>query len=380
MVSVQQHSELDALASYCTDDLHASPCAVVACAYRGRGGWYVDEGAAGLLAPGLEAANTSTVFDLASLTKPFSALTLARWVERGLLDWHTPLGVPLREAHGTPSATVPLVWLAAHRAGLQPHLPLYEPLEQGIAVDPAKALHSACNSRRPGCESPLSQEDGFPPVYSDLGYLLLGKAMVRASGMPLDTLIAQEVSTPLGLSVGSARQWRHRDPFFDNRVAPTEEIPWRGGLVRGAVHDENAWALAGHNTCAHAGLFGTASDIARLGIAVLEASRGGLPAWLSPSSLEPVLRVRKGGYLRAGFDSKSPVGSSAGPRASLDTFGHLGFTGTSLWIDPAVDVVTVLLTNRVCPTRHNMAIQKARPHIHDDLLGWGMSRRVEASQ
>jgi len=373
MEPLRQHPYLDALATWCVHTQQASPCAVVACAYPTPDGWRIDQGAAGHLAPGCSPANTNTVFDLASLTKPFAALTFARLVQQGLLDWNTPLDVPLREAHGTPSAKVPIGWLLAHRSGLEGHRPLYAPLERGQQIDRFAALREACNARRPECDAPLSHEDGYPPVYSDLGYLLLGEAMARASGLPVDNLIAREVCQPLNLPVRSARQWHQLDASFDHQVARTEHVAWRGGLLCGAVHDENAWALGREGACAHAGLFGTAIGVARFGMAVLDACNGRHPLWLMPSSLEPVLRVRQGGTLRAGFDGKSALGSTAGTRCSATTFGHLGFTGTSVWIDPTAGIVTVLLTNRVCPSRTSNALQRVRPKVHEALFAWGLT-------
>jgi CubicO group peptidase (beta-lactamase class C family) len=128
----------------------------------------------------------------------------------------------------------------------------------------------------------------------------------------------------------------------------------------GLVHDENAWALTGKGGSGHAGIFGTVDAVLTFGMAVL-AARDDL-SWL--------LRPRPGGSLLAGFDAKSPPPepSSAGGRAGPRTFGHLGFTGTSLWIDPDAGVVVSLLTNRVCPTRENVAIRAARPWAHDALF------------
>jgi len=147
---------------------------------------------------------------------------------------------------------------------------------------------------------------------------------------------------------------------------PTETVPFRGGEVRGVVHDENAWALSGHGLSGHAGLFGTATSVARFGAALLEALNGG-STWLDVTSLAPLLEERPGGSLRAGFDGKSADQSSAGSLVSSRSFGHLGFTGTSLWCDPEAERVLVLLTNRVCPTRNNLGIRAARPAVNDAL-------------
>jgi serine-type D-Ala-D-Ala carboxypeptidase len=149
--------------------------------------------------------------------------------------------------------------------------------------------------------------------------------------------------------------------------APTEDVAWRGGLVRGAVHDENAWALTGYGGSGHAGIFATVDAVLTFGEAVLDALGEGASAW-SGADLGWLVRERPGGTLRAGFDGKSPEGSSAGRVAGPRTIGHLGFTGTSLWIDPDAGAVVVLLTNRVSPSRANGAIREARPRVHDALF------------
>src|SRR6185503_15472672 len=101
-------------------------------------------------------------------------------------------------------------------------------------------------------------ERGFAAVYSDLGYLLVGEAIARAAGAPLDEVLEREVAVPLGAAIGSARRLRTRHAAFEASSAATEFAPWRGGVVRGFVHDENAWALSGDGSSGHAGLFGTA--------------------------------------------------------------------------------------------------------------------------
>jgi len=376
MIEPRRCQELDDVAAHCAMTMRAAPCASVACAYRMGGRWQLDVGAHGHLAPGESQVDPDTPFDLASVTKPVAALTLARLVRRGLVDWHMPLGVPVRDVHGTPSTTVPLSWLVAHRAGLEAHLPLYAPLEKGGQVNPFHALQQAGRARRASCQGEPSGT-GFPALYSDLGYLLLGEALARASAACLDDLFDQEVAAPLGLGIASVRKWRQQSPDFDRRVAPTENIPWRGGVVRGVVHDENAFAMAGDASCAHAGLFGTAGDVAALGAAILDAVHGLRDRWLTPEQIAPLVRKPPDGTLRAGFDGKSATGSSAGRRCSAETFGHLGFTGTSLWMDPTREVVVVLLTNRVHPTRDHLAIKSARPWVHEALFAWGDDCRSE---
>ncbi len=137
-------------------------------------------------------------------------------------------------------------------------------------------------------------------------------------------------------------------------------------MIAGAVHDENAWALTGHGGSGHAGIFATVDAVLTFGIAVLEALEGRGP--FGDRSLHDLVRERPGGTLRAGFDGKSEVSSSAGVRLGGRSFGHLGFTGTSLWLDPDAAVVVALLTNRVFPSRGNTAIREARPWAHDSLF------------
>jgi CubicO group peptidase (beta-lactamase class C family) len=252
----------------------------------------------------------------------------------------------------------------AHRAGLDAHRTLYAPLLGGdpSAMDGAVALREAAEARRPDAPGEPPAE-GFAPLYSDLGYALAGVALARAVGaLDAGEAIARLVLEPLGLGAraGTVRELAARGvagPF-----APTETVAWRGGPIVGAVHDENAWALTGQGGSGHAGIFATLGAVLTFGRAMLDALDG-------PEDLAWLVRERPGGTLRAGFDGKSapPEASSAGLRMGPRAFGHLGFTGTSLWIDPDTRIVVALLTNRVCPTRDHLGIRAARPWAHDRL-------------
>jgi serine-type D-Ala-D-Ala carboxypeptidase len=323
-------------------------------------------GAAGRL-PGSLPAGIETVFDLASVSKPLLACTVARLAARGELGFDAPLGDLLPEARGSRSERSSLELLLSHRAGLDGHRPLFAPLLSGRPLLRRRALSVAADARRADCVG-TAPPGGFPPVYSDLGYLLVGAALEFQTGEPLDALIEREVARPLGLGLGSARQLRGRSADFARLVAPTEVVPARGGQVRGVVHDENAWALSGHGASGHAGLFGAVGDVLELGRALL-AALAGASDWLPRAAVERLVEPRPGGTLRAGFDGKSEGPSSAGERCGSRAFGHLGFTGTSLWCDPEAGTATVLLTNRVYPTRENTRIRGARPLVHDALFG-----------
>ena len=318
---------------------------------------------------------TDALFDLASVTKPMTAVAIAR----ARMDRRAPIATWIPEARGTPSERVPLELFLAHRAGLDGHRSLYAPLLRGQSVDIPAALRTAAMARRddaPG-ESP---PEGFAPVYSDLGYILAGVALARAVGtVDAGEAIAKLVLEPLGLAddAGTVRDLAARGrhgPFV-----PTEEMGFRGGRIVGAVHDENAWALTGLGGSGHAGIFGTVDAVLTFGEAVHDAIRDTIhdplgepvgettPAAFHPVELRWLVRERPGGTLRAGFDGKSPKDSSAGPSMSPRSFGHLGFVGTSLWIDPDAHRVVVLLSNRVFHGRHSAAIRSARPEAHEAL-------------
>jgi CubicO group peptidase (beta-lactamase class C family) len=310
--------------------------------------------------------NVGVLFDLASVTKSMMAVAAAR----SGIDPGTPLGALLAEARGTASENVPLDLFLAHRAGLAAHRPLYGPLVRGEVVDPWSALRDASDARRPDAMG-APPAGGFAALYSDLGYVLAGEAIARTLGFAdAGAAIGRLVLEPLGIAdrAGTVRDLRARG--VDGPFAPTEDVAWRGGVVQGAVHDENAWALTRDGGSGHAGIFGTVDAVLTFGQAVLDAlerpGRRGAP-W-GASDLSWLVRERPGDTLRAGFDGKSPEGSSAGTRMGPRAFGHLGFTGTSLWIDPDARVVVALLTNRVHPTRENVGIRAARPRVHDALF------------
>jgi CubicO group peptidase (beta-lactamase class C family) len=346
-----------------------SPLAAAGVAVQGAGGGWAEE----------TGGDEGVFFDLASVTKPMTAVAAAM---AGLRE--QVLGSLVADARGTPSDDVSVELFLAHRAGLEGHIPLYEPLLRGETVDRRAALRTAARARRPDAQGRPPQE-GFAPVYSDLGYALAGEALARAAGArDAGEAIDRLVLLPMGIAgeAGTVRELRSRG--ITGPFAPTETVAWRGGPVVGAVHDENAWALTGEGGSGHAGVFGTVRAVLAFGKAVLAASQRGELEWL--------VRERPGGTLRAGFDGKSADGSTAGPkgtvatrssagaRMSLRAFGHLGFTGTSLWIDPDARVVVVLLTNRVCPTRKHLAIRAARPWAHDALFERGMALALGPSQ
>ncbi len=294
-------------------------------------------------------ANANAWFDLASITKTVTALSASLLADRGTLSLDAPVEHFLPELRGTRGGGSSLRHHLAHRAGLVPHVPLFDESERGVPLCRDVALARAATAAR------TAELDAA--VYSDLGYILVGAALERITGAPLDELGTDILGQTAEL--GSVREARRNHPSIT--WVPTEWVAERGGRLEGVVHDDNAWALEGRGLAGHAGLFGTLDGVLRLGGRFLAATRGGEP-WTN--AVRAMTRRWETGSFRMGFDGVSPR-SSAGSLASENTFGHLGFTGTSLWVDPSRSAVVVLLTNRVFFGRDPTRIKATRPRVHD---------------
>ncbi len=316
---------------------------------------------AGRLAPGELEVALATPYDLASLTKPFVAVSALRLAQKRQVDLSAPVSRHLPELEGTQGGESSLTALLSHRAGLSAWAGLYREHSAlpGSAEMKRFMLHAAATRVDPSAAS-----GAIDSVYSDLGYIVAGEALTRAAGMALDQLVRREVTGPLGIDQHVFYAARLREAEREDlraRAAPTEACGYRGRIVRGEVHDENAYAFGG--IAGHAGLFGNANAVLSFGLAVLDALEG-RSRWLDLALLHWALAPRGGGYV-VGWDTKSPEDSSAGQLFSERSFGHLGFTGTSLWCDPTRRLCAVLLSNRVHPTRDNVAIRVFRPRFHD---------------
>lgn len=288
------------------------------------------------------AVQTDTIYDLASLTKVVVTTTMAMiLVGRNGLDLATPVAAFLPGFKGGGRERVTLWHLLTHSSGL----PAWAPLYQRISGRPAYLKHIE--------NTPLACEPGSQSVYSDLGFILLGEVLERLAGEALDVFARRAILEPLGMRDTLYSPW----PELLTRIAPTERDPWRGRLLRGEVHDENAFALGG--VAPHAGLFGTAPDLACFAQMILD---GGVHEGKRLVARETIERFTRragvpGSSRALGWDTPGP-GSSAGALLSSESFGHTGFTGTSLWIDPTRRLFLILLTNRVHPTRANDAVPK----------------------
>ena len=337
----------------------ATPGGVLLVARRGA---VVLDHAAGRLTydEGSLATTPSTIYDLASLTKVIATTTLLmRRVEADALDLDAAAASYLPELKESAVGGATLRDLLAHSSGLPCCTELFRELGEDLDRDEARGRYL---EHIAGTELAVARRERA--IYSDLGVLLLGEILERGSDRGLALQVEEEVLEPLGLiDTGYVPPEELRE-----RIAPTEFDSWRGRLPHGEVHDENTLALGG--IAPHAGLFGTARDVAVLGQAMLN---GGVYGERRLADSETVaLFTRRAelvpGSSRAlGWDTPSDP-SSAGRYFSARSFGHTGFTGTSLWIDPELDLIVVLLTNRVHPTRENIAIRRLRPAIHDAVV------------
>ena len=299
-------------------------------------------------------AVSDTIYDLASLTKVVATTTMAMiLVDEGRLDLDKAVGDYLPRFAGAGKDRVTVRHLLTHSSGVDWWAPLYEELE-------GKAAYVARIQ-----QMDLVYEPGSKTVYSDLGLILLGEVLERVAGQPLDVFARQRIFRPLGMADTMFRPPAQLHP----RIAPTEHDPWRGRVLRGEVHDENAFALGG--VAPHAGLFSTAGDLARFAQMMLNGGVFEHRRIISRSTVAEFTRLAgvPDSSRALGWDTKSPEGySSAGSLFSGRSFGHTGFTGTSLWIDPERELFVILLTNRVHPTRANKLIREARPAIADAVV------------
>lgn len=309
--------------------------------------------------PDSTAVALDTVYDLASLTKVIVPTTVAmQLVEAGTLDLDAPVASYLPEfAEGDPRKVgVTVRDLLTHCSGMPPVFPGHFPAfaaARGIPNDRDQIV-GAC------VRMPLDYEPRTQVAYSDLGVITLGAVLEFLAGARLDRLADERVVGPLGLRSTGYNPPPERWP----EIAPTEVDPWRGRILQGEVHDECAWAMGG--VSAHAGLFGSAPDLASFGKALLN---GGTLAGRRLVGADTLARFatrdgRVPGSDRALGWQVASVDNSAGSGLSSQAFGHTGFTGTSLWIDPPRQLVVVLLTNRVHPRRENTGIVGFRPALH----------------
>jgi serine-type D-Ala-D-Ala carboxypeptidase len=334
------------------------------------------EAAAGRVSRDPEAAAVSlnTVFDLASLTKPLAtALALMRLTGEERLSPTASLGGVLPGGWLPPDKTpLTLTSLLTHRAGLPAWRPLYREVLQAPPDQRSGLL------ARLAAAAPLEHPPDTATVYSDLGFMLLQAVVESVSGAGLNKFCREKIYLPLGLVSLGFRSLLGRDeaghatqnpkPKTQNHLtyAATEPGLIPGRQIFGEVHDENAWAAGG--VAGHSGLFGTGPEVFALLAALYRAYTGETAGPLNPETVKRFLTVPPGATRALGFDTPGPAAAqcSCGRYFSPASVGHLGFTGTSFWLDLASGQMIVLLTNRVHLGRDDKAgIQAFRPRFHE---------------
>ncbi len=319
---------------------------------------------------------TATVFDVASLTKVIGLTTeIMMLVQAHRVDLDAPAHRYVPAFHDT---TITVRQLLTHSSGLPAWKPLYQQVRPSAARPPKAGEIDKLRARMFALVNaePLETPPGTRMVYSDLGAMVLTQVAEHVTGERIDRWQADHIFGPLGM-----RDTRYRPPAsWLPRIAPTEvDTAWRGRLVHGEVHDENAASMGGIS--GHAGLFSTAGDMAKFAEYLLtqlegagrrDSGTGGRTrpgrAISLPDSATVAMftAVEDSAFSNRALGWEVPNGqNSSGSKLSRRAFGHTGFTGTSIWIDPGQDLFVILLTNRVNPTRENTQIFEVRRRVAD---------------
>lgn len=293
------------------------------------------------------------IFDMASVTKCVATATACMLLyERGRLDLDAPVQKYLPEFAGTGKEKITIRHLLTHSSGLMAYRRYFLEFHA-----PGEIVKTILNE---ALENPV----GTKTVYSDLGIILMGKIVEKLSGQTLEVFCREQIFTPLKMS----ETFYNPPPQFLARIPPTEFDSWRGRMVHGQVHDENAFALGG--VSGHAGLFSTARDLAAFLFMLLNNGAYDGGRLLKPETIALFTsrqNVVSGSSRGLGWDTadgKNSAGSIMSPRA----FGHTGFTGTSLWTDPEKNMFVILLSNRVHPTRNNQKLLPFRAKLHNAVM------------
>ncbi len=307
-----------------------------------------------------QATRIDTFYDLASLTKPLATtLAVLKLVAAGKLKLEDCLGDVLPSFIDTEKRVIEIQHLLCHTAGLPDWRPYYQSLSNMPLSDRSAALQK-CLMREPLVAEPSSE-----CRYSDIGFMILHWLVESLSGKHMDIFVHDQLYRPLGISdLFYLPSKQSRPPRL---FAATERCEWRERLLIGAVHDENAYAMGG--VAGQSGLFGTAAAVHQLLCALLDIYHEDVIEPLLPSAL--VRQAFAGcsvGQRAFGFDRPEPDGSSSGDRFSQSSIGHLGFTGTSFWVDLKQGIIVILLSNRVHPSRSNEAIKTFRPRLHNAIM------------
>lgn len=312
-----------------------------------------------------EAMTRDTIFDLASLTKVLGTSALAALlVERKWISWNTPVKSIFPADY--PHTEIRIGHLLSHTGGYQAWAPFWQNLRDYFQNSIGKDIEKVSIAMRQEkmrdlvLTYPLQHPVNQIATYSDISFLVLGFALEEVIRLPLYKAIERWVWMPMGLE-DSFFQLLDKKPSLHLPFAATERCLWRGRVLEGEVHDDNCWAMGGYG--GHAGAFSTAQDILKFvrnlfgGFFSLEILQ---KMWTRVVLTSPSERT-------LGWDTPSGLEPSTGKYFSSNTVGHLGFTGTSLWIDLQVGLAVTLLSNRVHPNRENDKFRPFRAQFHDCL-------------
>jgi CubicO group peptidase (beta-lactamase class C family) len=315
------------------------------------------------LYPGKKVLTKEFFFDLASLTKPLATtLAILCLMKQGKISLQSKLSQLLPNSTISPDKRdIALHHLLGHTSGLPDYRPYFKKLIKYPENERVAKLSEYI------LKEPLATKPGEKAVYSDIGFMLLGQLVERISGKRLDDFVRESIYAPLGLgSTVFFNPLHHKRT--DVEFVATEKCPWRKKVLVGEVHDDNAWTVNG--VAGHAGLFGDIKSVLEICIALLDQwhGRSEHPYYTNKDLKKCFVKQREDSCWGLGFDTPSKQGSSSGRFFSEKSFGHLGFTGTSFWVDPEKDLVVILLTNRVHPNRDNHKIKEFRPLFHDAVI------------
>jgi len=335
------------------------------------GGEIIFTKAAGILSTAASNApvRVNSIFDLASLTKPFATtLAVMRLVDKGVISLDQSLVelLPCLLPDEKKGITVRL--LLCHSSGLPDWKPYYIDL---MKYEPYKRKSLL---RERVIMEPLAYPCCKGIQYSDLGFMLLEWIIELASGVKMDEYLKEFFYHPLRLD--RTYLINKKAPFSPDEIAATELCPWRKRVIQGEVHDENAYAIGGYS--GHAGLFGCAEDLFILLNMLRQHCYAERCDFFRPETVQDFFSrqdIVKESTWALGWDTPSKEGSSSGRYFTCNSIGHLGFTGTSVWMDLEQDIMVILLSNRVHPTRENKMIRPFRPMIHDLVMEGVFNKR-----
>ena len=304
----------------------------------------------------------NSIYDLASLTKPFATtLAVMALVDREIIHLDATLNELLENNIPDDKHDISLRLLLCHSSGLIDWKPYYKDL---LKYDRGKRKEVL---RQWILNEPLEYKPGTDSKYSDLGFMLLEWIIETASGKKMDEFLVQHFFSPLNLERIFLMKKGAR--FNPDEIAATEDCPWRKKVLCGEIHDDNAWALGEYS--GHAGLFGCAEELYKILNMLREHYYSSRHDFFKPETVQDFFKgqnVTKESTWAIGWDTPSSHGSSAGKYFSKSSVGHLGYTGTSVWMDLEQDVQIIFLSNRVHPRRENVMIKEFRPRLHNLIM------------